>query len=167
MRLDGGYCGGRGHHQIARGASISSGCWPSALYCRGSIFNGLIHLANASLLVKKRLMWGMWWWIAGSVSCIGLNFLLVPAWGILGAAVTQAISFAVIAGGVAIGARRTFPLALNARRLVVLLGGVLVAGIAMSMPWWTTPIKSLLMKLPAALVVAFIVMRLGVRGVRA
>jgi O-antigen/teichoic acid export membrane protein len=133
----------------------------------GVFFNGLIHLANASLLVKKRLTWGMWWWIAGSVSCIGLNFLLVPAWGILGAAVTQAISFAVIAGGIAIGARRAFPLVLNARRLVVLLLGVLIAGIAMSMPWWTTPIKSLLMKLPAALVVAFIVMRLGVRGARA
>jgi hypothetical protein len=56
---------------------------------------------------------------------------------------------------------------LNARRLVVVLVGVLIAGIAMSMPWWTTPIKSLLMKLPAALVVAFIVMRLGVRGARA
>jgi O-antigen/teichoic acid export membrane protein len=132
----------------------------------GVFFNGLIHLANACLLVKKRLSWGMWWWIAGSICCIALNFLLVPAWGILGAAVTQAISFAIIAGGVAIGARRTFPLALNARRLVVLVLGVLAAGLAMSMPWWTTPIKSLLMKLPAALIVAFIV-RLGVRSARA
>jgi O-antigen/teichoic acid export membrane protein len=132
----------------------------------GVFFNGLIHLANASLLVKKRLTWGMWWWIAGSVSCIGLNFLLVPAWGILGAAVTQATSFAIIAAGITIGARRTFPLALNARRLVMVLVGVFVAGIAMSMPWWTTPIESLLIKLPAALVVAFIVVRFGVRGAR-
>ena len=107
----------------------------------GVFFNGLIHVANASLLVKKRLMWGMWWWIAGSISCIGLNILLVPAWGILGAAVTQAVSFAIIAVGVTIGASRSFPLALNTRRLAVVLIGVLVAGIAMSMPWSTTPLK--------------------------
>jgi hypothetical protein len=48
----------------------------------------------------------------------------------------------------------------------MLLVGVLVAGIAMSMPWWSTPIKSLLMKLPAALVVTLIVMRLAVRAAR-
>ena len=133
----------------------------------GVFFNGLIHVANASLLVKKRLMWGMWWWIAGSISCIGLNILLVPAWGILGAAVTQAVSFAIIAVGVTIGASRSFPLALNTRRLAVVLIGVLVAGIAMSMPWSTTPIKSLLMKLPIVLGIALIAIRLGVRSARA
>jgi O-antigen/teichoic acid export membrane protein len=132
----------------------------------GVFFNGLIHLANASLLVKKRLTWGMWWWIAGSASCIGLNFLLVPAWGIFGAAVTQAICFAIIAGGVAVGARRAYPLALNAWRLAMLLTGVLAAGIAMSLPWWTAPIVSLLLKLPAGLVVAFAVMRFGVPSAR-
>lgn len=126
----------------------------------GVFFHGVIHLANANLLLMKRLSYSMWWWIAGGVFCILLNLVLVPWLGMLGAALTQTFSFALIAGGIVLGAQKIYPLQLNGRRLGLVLAGVLVTGISMFPAWGSTPTLSLLLKLPVGALAVVAVFRL-------
>lgn len=126
----------------------------------GVFFYGIIHLANASLLLKMRLSYAMWWWIVGGAVCMLLNLVLIPQLGRLGAALTQAISFAVIATGVAVGAQRLYPLKANWTRLGLVLAAIFAIGIVMSSPWATVAILSLLVKIPVGVFVVAGVTRL-------
>lgn len=119
----------------------------------GVFFHGVIHLANASLLLMKRLNYAMWWWIGGGVLCMLLNFVLVPMLGRLGAALTQTFSFASIAVGIVIGAQKLYPLKVKWGRLGVALGATIAAGVAMFPAWTAAPVMSLLLKLPVGIAV--------------
>ncbi|MBK7727070.1 MAG: polysaccharide biosynthesis C-terminal domain-containing protein [Gammaproteobacteria bacterium] len=89
----------------------------------GVLFYGISHLANASLLLVRRLDHAMWCWIVGSVVGLFLNFLLVPQFGRIGAALTQTITFALIARRDCLRAQKHYPLTLDWMRLAVLMVG--------------------------------------------
>lgn len=125
----------------------------------GVFFHGVIRIATASFLLKKRLSYAMWWWIGGGMFCMLLNLVLVPWLGKLGAALTQTISFSLIAVGVVIGAQKIYPLPLNRGRLWFVFVVALAAGIAMCPGWASTPTLSLLFKVPVGLLVVIIIFR--------
>lgn len=115
--------------------------------------NGWLQVANAGLILEGRLYLVLIPWVTGGLLCVVLNVALVPRWGIRGAAITQAISFFVIAAGTWVMAQRAHPMQLPWGRLGLVCGLVVVAGILMSPPWSAAPLKSLGLKLPVLLAV--------------
>ena len=79
------------------------------------------------------------------------------AYGGVGAAIAQCVSFAFIALGILAHAQTKFRIQLDWTRLVVTLLVVLAAGVLLAPPWHGTPPISLLMKLPVGVGVAVIV----------
>jgi O-antigen/teichoic acid export membrane protein len=125
----------------------------------GVFFYGVLHLANASLLLMKKLNYAMWWWLAGAALCLLLNLILVPMLGRFGAAVTQAISFAFIAAGIVYSAQKAYPIKVGLRRLGLLITGTFVLGAIMQPAWASTSTQSLLLKFPVGLAMAFLVFK--------
>lgn len=119
----------------------------------GVFFYGILHLANAGLLLANRLKWAMWWWFTGGVMGLLMNWVLVPRLGAVGAAMTQCISFAFISIGVLISSQAVFRVQLEWNRLALALAIVVAAGIAMGTPWHVSAIHSLSLKMPIGLAV--------------
>jgi len=126
----------------------------------GVLFYGISQLANGTLLLKHKLHYAMWWWLAAALLCVALNFVLVPIVGRLGAAITQSIAFLFVAGGIEFGAQKVFPLQIRVRRLGFVLAGIGVLGVLMSRPWSVSPVQSLLGKMPFGLLTMYVVGRL-------
>jgi O-antigen/teichoic acid export membrane protein len=118
----------------------------------GAFFYGVLQLANAALIIKKRLHRAIWWWVAGAVLCFVLNVVLVPSFGRIGSAVTQAVSFAFVASGIVINAQRCMPVHIRGLRLTAILVAIGCAGIMMHGPWSVSPVRSLLFKVPVGLI---------------
>ncbi|OQX10979.1 MAG: hypothetical protein BWK76_19810 [Desulfobulbaceae bacterium A2] len=123
----------------------------------GVFFHGVIHLANASYLLMKRLDLAMRWWLVGGIACIALNWAFVPWLGRLGAALAQIGAFSLIAVGMVRGAQGLYPLYLHWTRLFSVLAGVVLAGAFMAQPWSSSPLWSLLLKAPVGLFVVLLV----------
>jgi O-antigen/teichoic acid export membrane protein len=98
-------------------------------------FNGIqycvapgIHIAEKTRLLTLTT-------VAGAVLNLGLNFLLIPSWGMMGAAWATAGSFllvAVVTGGIA---QRFYHVDYDYRRLAKILGcALLVAAIGVQIP---------------------------------
>jgi O-antigen/teichoic acid export membrane protein len=124
------------------------------------LFHGIIHLANASLLLVKRLNIAMWCWIAGGLFCMLLNFILVPWLGRMGAALTQTISFATMALAITIAAQKCYPLRLNWKRLGIMLTGIVIIATGMYPAWANAPSLSLMLKLPFGVLIVSIVLKI-------
>jgi O-antigen/teichoic acid export membrane protein len=120
----------------------------------GVFFYGILRLATTDLLLAKQMKWAALWWLLGGVVCTLLNLALVPRYGGVGAAVAQCLSFAFIASGILATAQGVFRVRLNWVGLAVTLLAVLAAGIVMTPPWHASGPISLLLKLPAGMVVA-------------
>ena len=88
-------------------------------FIAGAIFfNGVLQLANAGNLLARQLHLTLAWWLAGALLCVVMNLLLIPRWGMLGAAITQTCCFALVATGIWIQAQRGFRLNLRSGRLL-------------------------------------------------
>src|ERR1044071_1328506 len=123
----------------------------------GVFFHGVLNLANGGLLLAKELNWAAIWWLMGGAVCTLLNLLLVPNYGSLGAAITQAVSFGFIALGILMTCQLKFPLDLDWSRFGVALGVILPTGIFLAHAWHPVALLSLLMKLPIGISVAVVV----------
>jgi O-antigen/teichoic acid export membrane protein len=120
-------------------------------------FHGLLHLAKAGLLLKKKLHHSVRWYLAGAVLCVIMNMLLIPTLGRLGAAITQTAAFAVIAIGIIFNSQRLYPVKLRTFRLTIILFSIVILGMLMRPAWYSTPWISLLIKFPVGLMAAFLV----------
>lgn len=126
----------------------------------GVFFYGVSSLSTASLLYVKRLGHAMWWWLGGTVLCVLANIAFIPVFGRLGAALTQTVSFGVVAVGVLVCVQRLSPLKFNYGRLGSVLVGILIAGLFMCNPWAQAAIVSLCIKAFVWIVVAAVVLRI-------
>jgi O-antigen/teichoic acid export membrane protein len=61
---------------------------------------------------------------------VGLNLVLIPAWGMVGAALSTVGAFAVLTGGTVIAAQRIDPVDYPLGRLALVLGSAVAAGAA-------------------------------------
>lgn len=114
----------------------------------GVFFHGIIHLENAGLLIVKKLNYSIWCWLGGGWFCVMSNFILVPLFGRLGAAVTQTASFALMAIGITAAAQWLYPLQISWRKMGMVLSGILVLAVLMHPAWADHPGKSLILKFP-------------------
>jgi O-antigen/teichoic acid export membrane protein len=127
-------------------------------YIAGGVFcYGVLHLANAGLLLAKKLNWAALWWLGGGLICGLLNCALVPKLGGKGAAITQCASFAFISLGIFATSQIFLRVHLDWRQLAVGLVIIAAAGVSMAPPWHRQAIISLLLKLPLGIIVAILV----------
>ncbi len=121
------------------------------------MFHGVVHVANATFLLMKRLNLTLWFWSFGALISIALNLILIPLWGMRGAAIAQVTSFCLLAVGMVLGAQWLYPLKAEWRRLSYVLTGIIVAGFFMFPSWHKASYVSLLLKLPVGVMVVVVV----------
>lgn len=119
--------------------------------------HGTIHLSNTIFVIMKSVSRTMVWWVGGAVLCLVLNAILIPPLGMVGAALGQVFGAVFIAAGLAAGARHLLPLRLSWMRLGCLSLVVIVSAVFLVSPWSSSPLYSLLMKLPVGVGIAAVV----------
>jgi O-antigen/teichoic acid export membrane protein len=67
---------------------------------------------------------------AGAAASIGLNFWLIPRWGMVGAAISMVISYVVLFVGMTLYAQRVYPVPYQWRRVVTAVGAAVGLTIA-------------------------------------
>ncbi|MFO1356332.1 MAG: lipopolysaccharide biosynthesis protein [Gammaproteobacteria bacterium] len=123
----------------------------------GVFFYGVMQFGSVGLLLSKRLGLAIVWWLLGGVVCVLLNLALIPRFGGLGAAITQAATFAVVAGGVLGTSQRIYPMRLEWNGFVRTAVVVVVLGVVMAPSWHPLPVVSLLMKLPVGIAATLLI----------
>lgn len=122
----------------------------------GVFFYGTSQLALYGLVLVKQFQWAAFWWFVGGLVSTLLNFLLVPRYGGLGAAITQSGSFAFIAIGIFATSQAKYHVQLDWARLTTVVALIVVAGLFLAPAWNTNPLASLVMKFPFGVIVAAI-----------
>ena len=117
----------------------------------GVFFNGVLQVASSISLLARRLQWTVPWWILGTIMCCTLNFLLIPRFGAIGAAVTQAISFGIVAGGIWMSAQSALQLEIRQMRMAACLACLIECAVVMYPAWASKPLLSLASKLPVGI----------------
>lgn len=126
----------------------------------GVFFYGVMQFGSVGLLLSRRLSLAIVWWVLGGVLCVLLNLLLIPALGGLGAAITQAATFAFVAGGILGTSQRIYAMQLEWKASLRAAALVVILGVVMAPPWHPQPVVSLLLKLPVGIVATLLVGRL-------
>ena len=62
----------------------------------GYFFYGLFVLQSPSIYLKNKQLWSPFFWLIGATSNIGLNVVLIPKFGILGAAISSLLSYLIM-----------------------------------------------------------------------
>jgi O-antigen/teichoic acid export membrane protein len=131
-------------------------------------FHGILHLANAGLLLNNKLRYSVWWWLIGAAICVIMNIALIPKLGIFGASISQTASIAVISIGIFISSQRLYHVKLRSFRLLSVLFCVFVFGMIMQSAWSDIPWMSLLFKIPfGAAVALFVFLAIAPNAIRA
>jgi O-antigen/teichoic acid export membrane protein len=121
----------------------------------GIFFYSVTSLANTGLWIAGKMKWSAYFWILGAIFNFLLNMFLIPLGGMLGAAISQCISYLSIAVAVGLISWRLYPLDVRWLRLgIVGLGGTL-AGTVLSIPWHANPFVSLAIKSPFVVIVSW------------
>ena len=121
--------------------------------------HGIIHVSNALYLIKRQLPRTLKWWIIGGTLSLLLNGLLIPDYGIWGAAWSQVLGFSAIAGGMAIDSQKIYPLQFNWKRSGILCFSIVLLSTFLIPVWSSAPLIDMLLKLPIGLMVVLIVFR--------
>jgi O-antigen/teichoic acid export membrane protein len=95
----------------------------------GAVYAGYTVLAIGSGRARKtQLNWVVTG--AGAAINIGLNFWLVPAYGMVGAAISTAAAYVVLFTGMTLYAQSVYPVAYQWRRVVTVLGAAVALDVA-------------------------------------
>ncbi|MNY28229.1 hypothetical protein D3C86_1621900 [compost metagenome] len=90
---------------------------------------------------------------------MGLNYLLIPAFGMQGAAVTQLLCFGLIALSIVVGAQFINPIRISWWRITISLVLGLVFGVVLFPAWASIPSLSLLLKFPVGILATLLIFR--------
>jgi O-antigen/teichoic acid export membrane protein len=123
----------------------------------GVFFYGVSQLAVSGLTLAKQLKWAALCWVVGGLASALLNYVFVPAYGGVGAAMTQSASFGLISFALLATSQWKYRIKLEWGRLALITAIVLGAGASLAPAWSRVAPFSLLMKLPFGMVVAAIV----------
>lgn len=129
-------------------------------YIAGAVFfHGVLHIANAGLFVKSKLHYGLWWWTAGGVMCVIFNVMIIPVMGMLGAAIVQLCSMALISLGILFVSQRLFGINMQYLRLLVMLTTIFICGLIFREQWSQSALISILSKIPVVIFIAILLLR--------
>jgi len=76
----------------------------------GYLFYGVYILMTPGIFLKNKPRYALWTRVIGAISNIGLNLLLIPLYGAIGAAIATCSSFGIMAGSMFIINRKLYPM---------------------------------------------------------
>ncbi|MFZ4619011.1 MAG: lipopolysaccharide biosynthesis protein [Bacteroidota bacterium] len=97
------------------------------------IFSGIGTNLNAGIQIEKKTMYLLPTSLSGSISNVALNFILVPMFGIMGAAYATTIGYAMVALTLYFVAQRFYYIEYEFSRIAKLIGTVIIAFAAAQM----------------------------------
>ena len=115
---------------------LASGRWGSAadeaatvvpLVALASLAYGVYFMVVSAVFLVRRTRLLPLLTLSAGLANVAANLLLIPRYGILGAAVATLIGYAVLTVATTVYARRGYPLQLDAPRLALLFGGAVAA----------------------------------------
>lgn len=121
----------------------------------GVFFYGVASLANVGLLLAEKMKWTAYFWMLGGILSLLLNVFLIPMGGMLGAGMSQCITYLSIAVGVGFMSWRIHPLSIRWLRLGTMGLVVALAGAVMSLQWQSNSLVSLVTKTPFVVIVSW------------
>lgn len=120
----------------------------------GVFFYGVSTLANTGMMLAKDIRPAALWWVLAGILNITINFIIVPILGALGAAISYCLSFAFVAVMLMQVSQRKFALHIPWQPLVLTFVSLIGVGSIMSISWNSSPIISMLLKLPVGIIVS-------------
>jgi O-antigen/teichoic acid export membrane protein len=105
----------------------------------GYLFLGIYNNLIAGIYIEKKTQYLPAITIAGAVVNVGVNYLLIPSMGMMGAAIATLAAYAVIAGALYVVVQRFYPVTYEWKRIgLILLAGGISFGLwsAVSPPIW-------------------------------
>jgi O-antigen/teichoic acid export membrane protein len=139
---------GGGAIRLLTPTSFHSGAKLVAWLAGGVFFYGVAALANTAFFLRNRMQTVAITWVLGAALSLIANFALIPRFGALGAAISQCLSFAVVAVCLMVLGNRLMPLPIQVAKLMPALVVAAVAGWALHQPLATSPLLDIVIKLP-------------------
>jgi O-antigen/teichoic acid export membrane protein len=119
-------------HIIGRGTLIGSAYWggliivPIILF--GYLFNGIYYILSAGMFIEEKSLYIPIITGIGAIINVGVNFLLIPVWGIVGAALATLASYLIMAIAVYKITQRFYEINYEKAKVIKTLSFVLIAG---------------------------------------
>ena len=111
--------------------SFHEGTFVIPFIAAGVFFHGVAQLSNTVYLLERRVHCTIFWWVSGAAANLALCFLLVPRFGLFGAASGQLVSLIAIALGLSMGTKWLLS-QIRWMRLLVIALTVSVAAVSMA-----------------------------------
>jgi O-antigen/teichoic acid export membrane protein len=125
----------------------------------GVFFYGVSTLANTGLLLSKDIKPAAYSWVLAGIVNVLINIAAIPRWGAIGAAVSNCFSYAFVAIAIMTISQRRVALDIPWRLLVTTSLVVFFMGGLMSVPWNSSPVFSMALKLPVGIIAATAIVR--------
>ena len=120
----------------------------------GFFFYSLATIFNTAQMLKIKLNSVVLFYILGAALNIIMNFMFIPKFGAMAAAISQMISFSFIAGGVFFYSRKIMLIPMRWLRLAMIIIITLLVGIYLREPLTESLLFSLFIKFPIGILVA-------------
>ncbi len=111
------------------GADYLSGVYIVPVILLGYFFYGMYINFTAGIYIKEKTAWFPAVTGAGALVNVGVNFLLIPKLGILGAAFATLGSYLVMAAGLYLVANRFYTVKYEWRKIIIIISLMIVSGI--------------------------------------
>jgi O-antigen/teichoic acid export membrane protein len=106
------------------GASYWSGLYIVPVILIAYLFNGLYFIFSAGIYIEEKSIYVPFITGLGAVVNIITNFLLIPVWGIMGAAVALLFSYITLAGGIYVVTQKFYKINYETGKLIRLFSGI-------------------------------------------
>ncbi len=115
-------------HRTLIGAKYWSGVVIVPIVLFGYVFNGIYYILSAGMFIKEKSLYIPIITGTGAFINVGVNFLLIPVYGIVGAALATLFAYFIMAVGVYFVTQRFYKIQYENSKILITMFFVLVAG---------------------------------------
>jgi O-antigen/teichoic acid export membrane protein len=106
------------------GSSYWSGLYIVPVILAAYLFNGLYFIFSAGIYIEEKSIYVPFITGLGAIVNITANFLLIPVWGIMGAAAALLLSYLTLAGGIYMITQKFYKINYETGKLTRLFSGI-------------------------------------------
>jgi O-antigen/teichoic acid export membrane protein len=110
------------------GKSFLSGLYIVPVILLGYLFNGMYVIFNAGIFIKEKSIYVPLITGIGAAVNIGVNFLLIPVWGMMGAAIATFAAYFSMAAGFYIVTQRFYKIEYETGKVIKIFSAIILTG---------------------------------------
>jgi len=111
------------------GKAYLSGLYIVPVILLGYLFNGMYVVFNAGIFIKDKSIYVPLMTGIGAVVNIGVNFLLIPVWGMMGAAIATFAAYLSMAAGIYIVTQKFYKIEYELGKIVKIFAAIIITGV--------------------------------------